>query len=397
VASSVGGDRLAARGLQVTASASAPPPAPRATAWLVADVGTGQVLASCNAHVPLAPASTLKVLTALALMHRVDPSESYTARPEDARVDGTKVGLVPGSVYTAADLWHALLMSSANDAATGLAAMTGGTTAASAAMAETARSLGAADTVPRNTSGLDEPGQVSSAYDLALFGRAALADPEIMRYAQARAYAFPGPGTQIGAPGRRAYQIQNHDRLLANYPGALGVKNGWTSTTGGSFIGAAERNGRRLLVTVLAADPQTWRMCSALLDWGFTATTSKAVGVGSLVAGGLPPRTVDAGHPATSPAATAPTARADDVDRVTGLRTALALVLGFALLLTAAALWAHGYLTSRHSPTVTPSVTPAVRTAAQNVHGATQNPDRHGGGGAQHGARDEGDAVGSRL
>lgn len=283
--SKVGGDRLAAAGLQLTPSATTPPPAPKATAWLVADLGTGRVLASCNAHVPLAPASSLKVLTALALAHKFPPATRYVARAEDAAVDGTRVGLVPRSVYTADDLWHALLMSSANDAATGLAAMAGGTDAATEIMNQTARTLGVTDTRALNTSGLDQSGQVSSAYDLAVFGRAALADPVITRYFQTRNYAFPEAGTEVGGRTRKTFQIQNHDKLLLNYPGALGIKNGWTSTTGGSFIGAAERGGRRLVVTVLAADPQTWQMSAALLDWAFGATRSDAESVGELVTG----------------------------------------------------------------------------------------------------------------
>jgi D-alanyl-D-alanine carboxypeptidase (penicillin-binding protein 5/6) len=351
-ASAVGGDRLAAGGLQVTDAATAPPPAPKASAWLVADAGSGAVLAACNAHVPLAPASSLKVLTALALVHRFDPSDRYTARPEDAAVDGTKVGLVPGSVYTAGDLWHALLMSSANDAATGLARLAGGTDAATAAMHATARSLGAADTTARNTSGLDERGQVSSAYDLALFGRAALADPDITRYVQTRSYAFPGPGAQVAAPGRTRFQIQNHDRLLYNYPGALGVKNGWTSTTGGSFIGAAERGGRRVVVTVLAADPQTWHMSAALLDWAFTATTATSPGVGTLVTG---PGPGFGGAGATGNAA----APVPGVERATagaptgsddpglGLGEMLALGVGGAALLAAAGLGSRSRRASR--------------------------------------------------
>jgi D-alanyl-D-alanine carboxypeptidase (penicillin-binding protein 5/6) len=282
-ASTVGGDRLAAAGLQVSPSAGRRPPAPRATAWLVADLDSGRVLAACNAHVPLAPASSLKVLTALALTPKVAPGARYVARNEDARVDGTRVGLVPGSVYTAKDLWHALLMGSANDAATGLAAMAGGTASATSMMNDTARALGAADTRAVNTSGLDEPGQVSSAYDLALFGRAALADPEIMKYARTRSYPFPEAGTAAVGRGRKTFQIQNHDKLLYNYPGALGIKNGWTSTSGGSFIGASQRGGRRIIATVLAADPQTWRMSAALMDWAYSATDPAAQGVGELV------------------------------------------------------------------------------------------------------------------
>jgi len=314
-ASRVGGELLARPDLQVTPSATAPPPAPKASAWLVADLDTGQVLAACNVHAPLAPASSLKVLTALTLMGSIAPGTKYTARDEDARVDGTRVGLVPGSVYTVDDLWHALLMSSANDAAVALGQLGGGLPAATASMGRTARALGADDTVPRNTSGLDEQGQVSSAYDLALFGRAALKDPKITPLLQARTYAFPEagttpPGTKAaqggkGAKPRATFQIQSHNHLLASYPGALGVKNGWTSTTGGSFIGAAGRDGRRVIATVLAADPETWQMSAALLDWAFTATPRAAQGVGRLVDGPTPPSPAATARPATAAAAAA--------------------------------------------------------------------------------------------
>ena len=89
------------------------------------------------------------------------------------------MGLVPGSVYTVDNLWHGLLMDSGNDAANGLAALAGGLPKATALMTSTARSLGARDTVVANTSGLDAPGQVTSVYDLSLFGRALLRDPAL--------------------------------------------------------------------------------------------------------------------------------------------------------------------------------------------------------------------------
>jgi D-alanyl-D-alanine carboxypeptidase (penicillin-binding protein 5/6) len=283
--SKVGGAVLATPGLHVATTSFGPPPQPRATAWLVADVDTGAVLAACNAHVPLAPASTLKVLTALALKPLIDPARTYVARDEDARVDGTKVGLVPGSVYSSDDLWHALLMDSGNDAATALAAMAGGAATATDAMQKKAGALGAADTRVVNTSGLDAPGQVTSAYDLALFGRAALADPRLRRLMVTREYAFPEAGTVLRGPTRKTFQVQNHNRLIYNYPGAIGVKNGWTSTTGGSFIGAATRGGHTYLVTVLAADPETWHMCAALLDWAFRTAPVGSSDVGQLVSG----------------------------------------------------------------------------------------------------------------
>ncbi len=291
-ASGIGGARLAEPGRQVSVPAGVPePPAIRATAWLVADLDTGAVLASCNAHVPLAPASTLKVLTAVALIHVVPASAHYTARPQDAAVDGTRAGLVPGSVYSVDNLWHGLLMSSGNDCATALAELAGGPSAAAALMRLTAQRLGAGDTVVDNTSGLDAPGQVSSAYDLAEFGRAALRDPQITAVMRTRSYPFPEAGTTFaGGGGRKAFQIQNHNRLLFNYPGATGVKNGYTIAAGGSYVGSATRGGKSYLVTMLRADTNTWRAAAELLDWAFAAGAS-AQPVGTLDGGPAPAAT----------------------------------------------------------------------------------------------------------
>jgi D-alanyl-D-alanine carboxypeptidase (penicillin-binding protein 5/6) len=305
-ASDAGGTRLAAPGLQVQLRpGTAAPPRLRATAWIVADLRTGDVIAACNAHVPLAPASTLKVLTALALHRRIDPRARYTARPEDAAIDGTKVGLAPGSVYTVDSLWHALLLGSGNDAANALAALAGGMPAATAAMTRTARSLGARDTVVGNTSGLDAPGQVSSVYDLALFGRALLRDPALARIARTTTYGFPAAGRATRKGARKTYQIQNHNRLLLNYPGTTGIKNGYTSTAGASFVVSATRGGRSYVVAMLRSDVNVWGMGTALLDWAF-AQKGGAEPVGRL--DGAPAPATSAPAPTTT-SAPSPTSR----------------------------------------------------------------------------------------
>jgi D-alanyl-D-alanine carboxypeptidase (penicillin-binding protein 5/6) len=311
-ASSVGGEALIRPGRQVELPAGATPPPPlRGTAWLVADARTGDVLAACNAHLPLAPASTLKVLTALALIDVVPPTSTYSATAADASIDGTRAGLVAGSRYTADNLWHGLLLSSANDCAHALAELAGGQQEAANILQDKAYALGAADTAVVNTSGLDAPGQVSSAYDLALFARAALADPRITALARTRSYAFPAAGTALHGAGRTAYQIQNHNRLLFNYPGATGLKNGWTSTAGGAFVGTATRGERTYLVTLLRADTNTWRATAALLDWAF-ATGASARPVGTLNAGPVTPAPSatapgsGAASPAVQPVSTSP-------------------------------------------------------------------------------------------
>jgi len=306
-ASALGGPRLARPGMQVDLPAGTPaPPAQRATAWIVVDLTTDTVVAACNAHVPLAPASTLKVLTALALRPVVPPSALHTATPADAAIDGSKVGLVPGSVYTGDDLWHGLLMGSGNDTANALATMAGGLPAATEMMNRTARRLGAADTVARNTSGLDAPGQVSSVYDLAVFGRAALADPGIAALVSTSRYRFPAAGTRTSAKGRKRFEIQNHNRLLGGYRGTTGIKNGYTQAAGGSFVASARRGSRSYLVALLRTDAGTWKMARSLLEWAFTqAAAARPVGVlatapvpdGALVPPTTPPVPPGSGTP----------------------------------------------------------------------------------------------------
>ncbi|HEU5456901.1 MAG TPA: peptidase M15, partial [Nocardioides sp.] len=119
---SVGGERLASMGVVVDLPPGVPaPPALRNVSWLLADLDTGEVVAAKAAHARLLPASTLKTLTALTLIPRVDARRSYTATAADANADGTRVGLLPGQSYTGGQLFSALLMASGNDAAYALA------------------------------------------------------------------------------------------------------------------------------------------------------------------------------------------------------------------------------------------------------------------------------------
>jgi serine-type D-Ala-D-Ala carboxypeptidase (penicillin-binding protein 5/6) len=301
-ASDAGGARLAQPGLQVQLKpGTAAPPRLKASAWIVADLTTGDVIAACNAHVPMAPASTLKVLTALALHPRLAPRTPYVARQQDAAMDGTKVGLVPGSVYTIDNLWHGLLMGSGNDAANALATLAGGLPKATALMTSTARSLGARDTVVANTSGLDAPGQVSSVYDLALFGRALLHDPALAGLVRTTIYGFPAAGHATRKGARKTYQIQNHNRLLLTYPGTTGIKNGYTSTAGASLVASATRGGHSYVIAMLRSDVNVWGMGKALFDWAF-AQNGGAAPVGRLDSTPAPPGTGGAFRPQGSTA-----------------------------------------------------------------------------------------------
>jgi D-alanyl-D-alanine carboxypeptidase (penicillin-binding protein 5/6) len=268
VASVVGGARLAAPGVVVDLPPGVPrPPAVKAASYVVADLSSGNVLVAKAAHRRLLPASALKSLTALTLLPRLRPETQVRAEPGDL-VEGSKVGIAPGSTYTVQQLMQGMMLSSGNDAATALARAAGGVPQTVARMQTEALALGARDTVVRNPSGLDAAGQVTSAYDLALVARAGMRLPAFRQLVATRRAQFPGK--QLPGKHRAGYEIQNHNRLLANYEGAIGVKNGYTVAARWSVVGAASRGGRTYVVTALRRGDGSWRPTAALLDWAFT-------------------------------------------------------------------------------------------------------------------------------
>jgi D-alanyl-D-alanine carboxypeptidase (penicillin-binding protein 5/6) len=293
----IGGPRLAEPGV-VWDGAATPPPDLAAT-FVLADAGTGAILAAKDAHAPRPPASTLKALTALTVLPRLDPAEVYTAVYDDAAQEGSKAGMVVGAPYTVADLLHGMLLPSGNDAAHGLGNANGGVPQTVEQMNSEARRLQALDTVAVNTSGLDVPGQVSSAYDLALIGRAGLGRPDFRALVSLKSADFPGAPTADGSP-RPTFKIYNQNKLLIDgYPGAVGVKTGFTTQAGRTFVGAAERDGRLLVVSMMGIVGKTEPAAAALLDWGFNQAP-KAKPVGALVD---PVKGAPSPAPSASPAA----------------------------------------------------------------------------------------------
>jgi D-alanyl-D-alanine carboxypeptidase (penicillin-binding protein 5/6) len=277
----VGGDALATDGL-VVPSGSPAPPAITATSWLVADLDTGEVLGGCGPHVYGTPASVQKLLLAATAMPKLNPKQVATITDADLAIEpgSSAVGLVTGGRYTVATLWLGLLLNSGNDAANTLARLAGGTGGVAAtvrAMNAEARRLGAFQTHAVTPSGLDAPGQFTSAYDLALIARVCFARADFRRYALTRAARLPAQK----ALKKGGFQIQNENRLIYNYPGALGGKTGFTTLARHSYVGAASRNGRRLVVTLLGAEAtplRGWQQGAGLLDWGFSVPRDASVG-----------------------------------------------------------------------------------------------------------------------
>ncbi|MEU1686672.1 serine hydrolase [Micromonospora sp. NPDC005707] len=300
----VGGDALATAGL-VAPPGSPAPPAVTATTWLVADLDTGAVLGACGPHEYGIPASTQKLLLTATLLNRLDPKQVATATRADLDIErgSSAVGLLVGGRYPVETLWLGLLLQSGNDAANMLARLGAGSARAGVAeMNAEAHRLGARQTHAATPSGLDGPGQFTSAYDLALIARACFADARFRRYALTERTQIPAqPALKKGG-----FQIQNENQLIYRYPGALGGKTGFTERARHSFVGAAQRGGRRLVVTLLGAESRPargWQQGAQLLDWGFSLPRDASVG-----------RLVDPGEldaervaPSGSPAAARPT------------------------------------------------------------------------------------------
>nr|WP_184998724.1 D-alanyl-D-alanine carboxypeptidase [Actinoplanes digitatis] len=281
----VGGDGLATDGLVVPAG-SPRPPALTATSWLVADLDTGEVLGGCGPHVYGTPASVQKLLLVATVLDKLDPKQVMTATAGDLdiEVNSSAVGLVKGGRYSIETLWLGLLLNSGNDAANALARLGGGAGGLPATiddMNAEAKRLGAYQTHAVTPSGLDGPGQFTSAYDLALIARSCFAKPDFRKYALTRTAQIPAQKKLK----RGGFQIQNENKLVYNYKGALGGKTGFTTLARHSYVGGAERNGRRLVATVLGAEAaplRGWQQGAALLDWGFALP--KDASVGKLVA-----------------------------------------------------------------------------------------------------------------
>ncbi|MDT3397463.1 D-alanyl-D-alanine carboxypeptidase, partial [Streptomyces sp. B1866] len=308
--STVGGEQLGRSGPQVAPGLGAPalPRDLSARSWLVADAESGQVLAAQNAHWRLPPASTLKMLFADTVLPKLPRGRTHKVQPSDLAGMGSGsslVGVKEDYTYSAHDLWLGVFLRSGNDAVHVLSAMNGGKARTVREMQRRADELNAHDTHVVSPDGYDEPGQVSSAYDLTLFARAGLQNADFREYCSTANARFPGEvkKDRKGKLQREYFDIQNTDRLLTGdydlkpYPGLAGVKNGSTTNAGSTFTGVAQRGDRVLLVTVMnpakREHNEVYREAARLLDWGFAAA-GRVTPVGVLVPPG--PDGADGSH-----------------------------------------------------------------------------------------------------
>jgi serine-type D-Ala-D-Ala carboxypeptidase (penicillin-binding protein 5/6) len=246
-----------------SARADATDPYPRvATAYVLAV--DGDALWAHGADLPLQPASLAKLLAALVLLRDPawDGEAVVTASQQAAQIEGTQLGLRNGDQLRASDAMTALLLRSANDACIALAEHAGGTVAQFLGkMNKLAQQLGMVRSVFKTPCGLDASGQFSTASDLLILARAAMANAEI-----ARRVAMPQASIKTIAGER--YSFTNNNALIGRLDGTIGLKSGYTSKAGKCVIAVAERRGRRVWLVMLNA-PNRWWAADGMIQAAF--------------------------------------------------------------------------------------------------------------------------------
>ena len=225
---------------------------------ILMDADTGQVLYEKNAQEKSLIASTTKIMTALVVLEQGNLDAVVTVPQAAVGIEGSSMYLKAGEELTVRQLLYGMMLSSGNDAAVALALYTDGSIEAFAQrMNDKAQALGLQHTSFANPNGLDSEENYSTAYDLAKITQAALHTPGFIEIVSAKT-------VQCGT-----HYLVNHNKLLWQYEGALGVKTGYTKKAGRILVGAAEQKGRRLISVTINA-PDDWRDHKAMLDEGFS-------------------------------------------------------------------------------------------------------------------------------
>jgi len=241
---------------------TAAPPHVSASAYAVVERGCGLLSYGFNEHERLAPASLTKIITSLivAKQGNLDDMVNISVSGSQMRKQGSSImGIEPGQRYSLRDLLYGLMLPSGNDAAMAIAQHLGGGDIHHFVemMNAEAQALGMTDSHFSNPHGLDSRTLYSSAYDMALAGRAALDLPLLWDVSNARNYT-----TATGL------SFRNGNKLLNTYEGAYGVKIGFTNAAKQTIVAAAERDGRAIVVSVFGSSDR-YADSAAILDWAF--------------------------------------------------------------------------------------------------------------------------------
>lgn len=225
---------------------------------------TDEILYSKSATQKMPMASTTKIMTALLLAEQPDLSKKVKVTKQMVTVEGSSMGLLPGDTVSYRDLLYGMLLASGNDAANTTAYVLGGGIEGFAKMMnEKAKELELNNTSFVTPSGLDDKNHYTTAYDLARLASVALKNTAFYTACSSKqAILYYG-----NPPYRRT--LTNHNKLLGNYDGLIGVKTGFTKKSGRCLVTAAETDGKKVVAVTLNA-PDDWNDHRTLLDYGLS-------------------------------------------------------------------------------------------------------------------------------
>lgn len=251
--------------LTLTAEPTAPTaPSLSAQSAVLIEAQSGKVITEKNKDARLPMASTTKIMTALVALELAEPRYVITVDARAVGVEGSSIYLVEGEQLTLEQLIYALLLESANDAATAIAiGLCGSVEAFAAKMNEKALALGLQNTHFENPHGLDGDSHYTTAQELAVIAQHLLQNDLLRTIVSTRKSTIPHAGNE----GSRL--LVNHNKLLRLYDGCIGVKTGFTKKSGRCLVSAAEKNGVTLIAVTLNA-PDDWNDHTAMFDYGFT-------------------------------------------------------------------------------------------------------------------------------
>jgi len=237
----------------------------KADGAIVLDGYSGKPLYEKNADLPLFPASTTKVMTALLVIEEGNLDQDVEITAEDAKVGESSLGVKAGERYSRRQMLYGLMLKSANDVAHALGRDNAGTVEAFAEkMTRRARELGAKNTSFRNPHGLHDPDHYTTARDLATIARAAMEQPFFRTVVSTQKFPWVRDN-----PKAEVYELTNHNRLLTRFEGCTGVKTGFTNPAQGTLVSAAIREHREVISTVMHDGRlEKWEDSMLLLTYG---------------------------------------------------------------------------------------------------------------------------------
>lgn len=246
-------------------SAAAASPGITGEAAVLIDSKNGQLLLEKNAAVRVYPASTTKIMTAIIALESGRVGEMVVIPKEASDVEGSAIGLREGEQILLEDLIYALMLNSGNDSAVAIACHLGGSvTGFVQLMNKKSAELGAVNTHFNNPNGLPDPNHYSTARDMALITRYAMQNPEFREIVATKIRTITRSD-----PNAQTY-LENHNKLLWDYQGAIGVKTGYTEEARQCLVSAAVRQGRELIAVVMKSEgTDIWTDSTKLFDYGF--------------------------------------------------------------------------------------------------------------------------------